>query len=74
MRKIAVILAVVAALAVAAPVAAQEHTSCRDFGLGAAGVARTGTAGEMASALATSDPGALADLVAELQASFCAAP
>ena len=74
MRKIVLVLAVVGALAVAVPAAAQEdHTSCQGWGMDeVAPFAQSGEVGGFVSGIATGGAGDVADAVAMEHELFCA--
>ena len=72
MRKFAVILVVGAGLVWAAPASAdQSQAGCQAYGQFIAGAAQAGVVGGIVSGVATSGPGAVADLSASLRQGTC---
>ncbi len=72
MRKTAAVVATGFALVWAAPAGAHHgHTSCDVFGAVVSIIAQSGALGGATKAVATSEPGALADLTASEHAALC---
>lgn len=78
LRRMVGVLAVVGAsagvvvAATTSPVSAEVQPGCQAYGQFVAGAAQTGALGGTVSGVATSGPGALADLAASLRQGTCA--